>query len=765
MSIKNHKDYVEETGRLKDTVTYIENIIKITEYREDQFNEEIKDAYIHLDFLDSSLSYSSIMLNTQLLDSLKRNYVQLLHAQKKPYFARMDVVHPDREETENLYIGKVSLDDPDMAYPLVVDWRAPIANIYYNGRLGQTSFVADNREKTVDLLFKRQYTIKDGNLLDYMDVDISVADGFLQSSLSSNATEKLKDIVATIQSEQNEIIRADIEKPLIIQGAAGSGKTTIALHRIAYLIYTYSETFYPENFMILAPNNLFLDYISQVLPELGVDKVNQTTYPDLMTDLLGKKLNLSDSNYKLSVLTETVGKSSSHAHHLIAKAASFKNDMGIKKVIDVYADAIMTKVLPDIDFCLDETLVYSKDFMSNMFLNELSYLPVYKRIEKISQFLKKGVKVESKKILNNIASYYNDMMFRLRNRETDPEVLREMILEIIDERDKKIDAIKKASTASIKHYLKQINKKEPLQLYKDLITDSKALQVYDGNEHSTETYEYIANESEKIFSSKKIEIEDLAPLVYLKEKFYGLDNDLDIKYAVVDEAQDFGNFQLYMLKRILKTNRFTILGDLSQGIHMYRSLKNWDYLRDNIFDGDANYLTLEQSYRTTIEIMNAANDVICQSSLKDSILARPVVRHGDKPHYKSFASEKDLIAQTEKQIDRLFKKGYSSIALICKSQKEAVNIHQMLSQSKNHSPVLLDEKGTQSNSSIVVLPSHLAKGLEFDAVVIMALDDTFGYDDLDIKLLYVAMTRALHDLSIYYMQKAIPLIEEKDLSA
>ena len=193
-----------------------------------------------------------------------------------------------------IYIGKTSLLREGAFTPLVVDWRAPVANLYYEGRLGENTYESEGDIYEGELLLKRQIAIENAQLVDFIDVDITTNDAFLQASLEASADKRLKDIASTIQAEQNRVIRANMRRPLIVQGVAGSGKTTIALHRIAYFIYTYEKTFNPETFMILAPNRLFINYISEVLPELGVEKVKQTTFIDFMSELIGKKINLVD---------------------------------------------------------------------------------------------------------------------------------------------------------------------------------------------------------------------------------------------------------------------------------------------------------------------------------------------------------------------------------------------------------------------------------------------------------------------------------------
>lgn len=758
MPLKDKKDYQYETARLEETIDYVGKMISTVEKNQQKFEDDIKDAYINLDYLDSSSSYATIMLNTTLLEALEKNFDQLLLARKKPYFARMDVKQDNKDHKEELYIGKISLFDAGMETPLVVDWRAPIASIYYDGRLGRASYSVDGVNHEVELYLKRQYTIGDGRLLDYMDVDISVSDTFLQASLEANAGDKLKDIVSTIQAEQNAIIRADIHKPLIVQGVAGSGKTTIALHRIAYLIYTYSETFQPHHFMIMAPNNLFLDYISQVLPELGADKVKQTTYVNFMLEVIGKKYRFTDGNSKLAELTEhSSDKEALHLKDLMRKAARFKSSIKMKSIMNRYMEDIKMSIVPEIDFMIGDQLIFEHSMIHKMFHEDFSFLPLHRRISQIKLFLNKRAKEETTRLLEETSDYYNRAIQKTRDYEDESEERRLKIVSLIEQRDARLETIRRSGKIAASKYMDLYPKEDLNGYYRKIITDPGLLAHYSDLAESPEVYQYISENAERLYGEKRLEMEDLAPLAYLKKGLFGLDS-IDIRYVVIDEAQDFSEFQFHVLKEILETDRFTVLGDLSQGIHMYRAIENWDFLKGQVFESAVNYLELEQSYRTTVEIMTLANKVLGYCQAEGLVLAKPVVRHGKEPAVISFSSKTRLIEAIERQVQEWKDEGYGSIAIISKTPKDCTLIKKQLIKSGRISPVLLDEKEMEFIHDIVVIPSHLSKGLEFDGVIVAAYEDCFAQDDLDIKLLYVSMTRALHRLSLFSLEGMIPLL-------
>lgn len=756
MPIKEHEDYDKEVNRLDETKEYIDQTISLVVDKRMKFKGDMKEAFSQLDDMDSSLSYANILLNAKLLDSLELNFGLLMKSRNKPYFARMDIRQSDKEKDEELYIGKISLFDESMDTPMVVDWRAPIASVYYDGRLGKARYKSHGDEYEIDLYRKRQYTIEEGDLKHYVDVDISMSDTFLQATLENHASDKLKDIVSTIQSEQNDIIRADIHKPLIVQGVAGSGKTTIALHRIAYLIYTYSDTFKPDDFMIIAPNNLFLDYISGVLPELGAEKVRQTTFTDLMMDVLGKKLKLTDQNSKLALLVRSQVEDEAH-RDLMIRASAFKNSMVMQRVLDDYLASVEKVLIPDHDFTLDGTVLFTEDYLKDMFRNSYAYLPFYKRIDNMKSYLDSHAKEFMKKRVKTIEFRYEERMNQVRITVSDEGERREKLRQMMKMRDDHVANVKKAGKSAVKAYISEIPREDTLEFYMKLMVDEKNLLRYAGKEEE-EVIRFIVKEMNERMEKKDYELEDLASIAYLHAKLHGVNKSVKIKYAVIDEAQDFSDFQFYALRSILNTDRFTILGDLSQGIHMYRSIADWSYLQKHIFKEETNYLTLLQSYRTTIEIMNLANRVLEKSPVKNLTLAKPVVRHGLDPVISVFNERMDLVEGILQQMDAWISEEFTTIAIVTKSPDDAKIIHKALARLSDKRIGLIGEKATHFDERFIVLPAHLAKGLEFDAVIVAAVEDGFLIRELDAKLLYVAMTRAMHRLSVLYMDGKIPYL-------
>ncbi|SJZ84000.1 HelD family protein [Selenihalanaerobacter shriftii] len=467
MSNKDHPDYQEEVERLEYTKDYIKKILNSTEEYKEEYNQGIREAMEELDFLDSSQSYIRILINSKFIDQADETFNNLSKVKDKPYFARIDFRRDGNQDSQKYYIGKISLYEVEKQFPLIIDWRSPLASIYYEGRLGEVSYDTEVGTEHGEILLKRQFTIEDGKLKDILDIDITTNDAFLQASLDVNADNKLKDIASTIQAEQNKVIRAEIDKPLIVQGVAGSGKTTIALHRIAYLIYTYEENFDPDNFMILTPNKLFIDYISDVLPELGVENVRQATFIDFMDEIIEEEYALIDSDEKMINLIE--GESISGAEkELITWSSSFKGSLEFKDIIDKYIDDIGKRYLPRKDFKLGNFLLFSYGELNDIFLNQLKHLPFEKRIEKIKNSLSNRLNHRKDKILREIEDEYNTKI-RINYSKEESEEKRAILKSLVNEKEEKLDEINKLSKTLVKDYLAEFTKSSLFEHYKNVL--------------------------------------------------------------------------------------------------------------------------------------------------------------------------------------------------------------------------------------------------------------------------------------------------------
>jgi DNA helicase-2/ATP-dependent DNA helicase PcrA len=761
MSAANHPAYKEELERCRYTLDYVEKSLERALEKRKKISSELDNVQRHMSG-DSSADYTSIMVNTLIHDSLVLKVKNLYTARGKPYFARIDFKESGSDKTEKLYIGKMSLAKDEDQEIIIVDWRAPIANLYYEGRLGLSRYMCPDGNIEGELLLKRQFSINDGKLEEIFDIDITTNDEFLQTYLGANAENRLKEIVSTIQEEQNKIVRAPMWKPLIVQGVAGSGKTTIALHRIAFLIYTFEKSFEPENFMIIAPNRLFLNYISEVLPELGVERVKQTTFEEFAMELIGKKFKLTDANDKLNMFVNYNATDEQILNNNFIKDASvLKTSMYFKNIIDDYISEIEQSFIPKHDIMLGTKVIFPYEELNDLFLTQYGMWPIAQRMNEIKKSINSRLKTSKQQFISQIEAECDRKVAIARATVPDENSRQKLIVSAIEKRDRVLDKIEIASKTLVKDYVDSLPKLSPYQYYKDLMENTCTFVRIAGKYSSEEICEFTRAYTLKILNSKMLELEDLAPIIYLKYKIYGMDEKIPVRHIVIDEAQDFSAFQFYVLKKIVKDSSFTILGDLCQGIHSYRGVRKWEEIVEEVFEGrKCEFLTLEQSYRTTVEIMEAANDVIGRLPDNGFLRAKPVIRHGEEVEIIPKNGIEDISEDIVRRIKNYKKAGHKTIAVICKTMDECEKLLPMLKiADKNLSIITGNEK--EYKSGVVIVPSYLSKGLEFDVVIISnANNQNYTENELDIKLLYVAMTRPLHKLCIYYAGCKSSLLSE-----
>ncbi len=741
MMEEKHPNFDEETERLDFTKKYMDIVIQASESTEENFRENLKGALDGVDFKDSSLSYLNMLTNSTLLRRTHEEVRNLKRNRNKPYFARINFNREETGKEEVLYFGKVSLFDKETQQPIIVDWRSPVANLYYDGRLGYVSYKAEGEEFKGYLALKRQFIIEDGALAEIRDVDLTTTDELLQKSLSESASNRLTDIVSTIQEEQNSIIRADLNKPIIVQGAAGSGKTTIALHRISYFIYTYAEYFSPDQLMILAPNRLFIDYISEVLPELGVDHIQQTTFVDFVKKCLGKPIKLAKADAKLLGFIHDEYKNP----EMIKWISAFKGSLEYRDMLEHYVEDILSSLLPKEDFFVSKFRLYKARDIHHLMTYEYRYLPYYKRIDKVKKVLQNTVRLEKKKMLHKVTKFYDDKLDNvLFKTQIDPEKRRRYVTKALDKKAELIEEITKQSRTAVNTYIKKLQNHDVFYYFQRFVTE--LFPTYASGILTDEQIQFFMDYQKQL--KKSYELEDLAGLLYLKAKLYGVKKELMARNVVIDEAQDYSYFQLAALKTALETDMFTIVGDLAQGIHSYRGINNWATVRDNIFPR-ATYKTLQKSYRTTIEIMNAANQLLELLHL-NLPMVEPVVRHGDKPVFHQISmSEKETVRTITEVIKTLYDENMKTIAIVGKTNKECQKLAKAFNKYSDLPVQLLKENDEINKEEVVIVSSNLSKGLEFDAVLVYSNEEVFDNNEIDIKLLYVSMTRPLHRLHFF----------------
>ena len=598
----------------------------------------------------------------------------------KPYFARIDFESMDDKHIDKCYIGKIGTINADNKI-VTVDWRTPIASLYYDNSVGECSYIAPEGKIEGNLLLKRQYNIENGKLISFQNVETVSSDELLNECLNASVDDRLKNIVATIQKEQNDIIRMPIEKDIIVQGVAGSGKTTVALHRIAYLVYQNRKHVDISQYMVIGPNKFFINYISSVLPDLDVNGVPEY-------DLLGFTNNYVNENIKLTNDVDT-------------KLTQYKMSMEYKNEIDNYINKLNDLVVPEHDLEMFGFSILSRSRINSIYKKvDKEVNSIVDKVERTIMFIQKEIDDNR----DNILVKANEYMASLFDKETDHEKIKA----IPKNREKLCTEIKNGCSNLLKKYFNVINDKTT-KIY------SNMLQDLEFNEYN------------------KIKYEDLVGLLYLRYRIVGNHDYLKYRHVVIDEAQDYGEFLFYVFKKIMCNSTFSVFGDLAQTIYRYRNIETWSRLMEVGYDDNIKYM--KKSYRTTIEIMTEANKI---NRLLNLPIAEAVIRHG--PPVKT-VNNIDILSI----VNELLKKDYKTIAIISKDAKDSIQVYDDLK--KKIDIKLINDKSDNYVGGVVSLTSSLSKGLEFDAVIIYKglFEST---DSIDMKLLYVSMTRALHELIV-----------------
>lgn len=712
-------------------------------------NAEIKKVSDTIEIVKNNIEeyeilYSNLIKENsdeEFVRNMSREYSNKLKNLRKalmtPYFARIDFKENNVNNVQKIYIGKTGILN-DKYDVIVTDWRAPIASIYYDGQLGKVKYECPEGTIKGDLTKKRVYNIENSELKDYQDIDITTNDEFLQECLNENSEARLKNIISTIQSEQNKIIRAKMSKPLIVQGVAGSGKTTVALHRIAYLVYTYEKEFNPDEFLIIAPNKFFLDYISNVLPDLGVDYVRQQTFEEFIFENIEGNIEIEPVNTELSNIVNKNGDI-----NLIKDSASFKSSLIFKDIVDEFISDFLNNNLPKEDFKVTDITIFTNKEVREMFMELFKNNSINDSKKMLSGILQKRLTNVSDELIDRLTNARKKKIDEI-DKNLDEEEIKKIRLNIFKETEYEIQQLFKGGKKLVQDYLKNFKIEKALALYKKLINKKEFFEKY----ISDDLYIYILDNFKRNIKLKKIEYEDLTPLFYLQNKFWGNINDLKLKHIVIDEAQDLGEFQFYIFKEILHPNvSMTILGDIAQGIYSYKGTNNWQKLNQNVFDNQASIEVLKESYRTSMEIMNEANTIINKIADNENIiLAQPIERHGEEVQHWKVDSENNKIIKICEIIKKQLEVGHINIAIITKDFNESLKLNKEITN-YGVNVELISENLDKYTGGVIIIPSYLSKGLEFDSVII---SDSNRYSEniLDTKLLYVACTRAMHTLDI-----------------
>jgi len=758
MDMENEKEHLEET------LNWIETQIK-------SINSEDEKLKISIDGLrkQSRGKYNEeLETKEKLYNITHKNLEKYIESKNNPYFGRVDFREYKGEE-ETFYIGKFGLGDMENGDEKVIDWRAPLADLYYSGVSGETFYKSPQGIINGELNLKRKFLIENGKLKDAFDEGINeiilqsndqngnaLIDEFLRINLEQSANSKLKDVVATIQKEQNNVIRSEKNSSIIVQGSAGSGKTTVALHRLAYLLYRYRGKIQGEDIVVVAPNKLFLNYISDVLPNLGIEKVNQVTFEKICCQMLNLKRKVYTKDKKLSNIIEN--KKYSNVKNIL-ETSHVRGSILYKNLIDRYVDYIEERDVNIDDIKIDDYILFDKEEICRLYSNDMKNLPINSRKYEIKRYFLLKIDDKINKIMDKIDFYYEYMIARLKKNMEDSLDRRKRLTSVYNERDKKKKDVKNRAIQSFKNYFNRWSEIDTENLYEEFLNDEEVFDKIVKGNISESIWNNIKEEVKENREKKVIDSDELAPLCYLKFKIEGVPKKFKYKHIVVDEAQDYSAFQMTILKKMSMNNSMTIVGDLGQGIYYYKGISSWKRLIEDVFNSNAKYIQLEHSYRSTMEIIKFANKVLSlqQNNLKPAV---PVLRHGKTPQVIEFKNNREFGDALDRIVEEVYGAGKKSIAVIGKTYDQCKKIREYLKKYSSYNWNLIKENDSNLNFDNIIIPSYMTKGLEFDCSVIYnCSEENYGENELDRKILYVVLTRALHMEYIFYLGKKSKLIK------
>ena len=616
----------------------------------------------------------SILNHFALGESVINKHKRLTKILAIPYFGRIDFLEKkENSKVMPIYIGIHTFYDPESRATLIHDWRAPVSSMFYDHELGEAGYRSPSGEIKGVISLKRQYRIRGGKMEFMIESALTVHEDILQKELSSNADDKMKNIVATIQREQNRIIRNEDIRTLIIQGVAGSGKTSIALHRIAYLLYTFRDSISSKDILIISPNKVFSDYISNVLPELGEETVPETSMEQILSGVLEHKYKYQTY---FGLVNELLEKPSSSLIDRIAYKASF----GFISELDKFILHIENTYFKAADVKLTKYITIPAPFIEEQYLRFNRY-PIRRRFDAMADYMLDMLKIQ----------YAFTVTTAGRNL-----LKKEIRLMFAGNND--------------------------IQVYKDFFKWTNNPGMF------------------KMRKGHTLEYSDLAPLAYLHLALEGNGNQpFRVKHLLIDEMQDYSPIQYKVIQKLFPCRK-TVLGDAGQSVNPYGS-STAETIQKSLTASEI--MKLCKSYRSTFEITDFAQKIHPNAELE------PVARHGEKPQILQFGSAVEELSGIMGLISTYRKSGYKSLGIICKTEQQARKMADMLKSYANDIS-FLSSQSSAFVQGIVITSAHMAKGLEFDEVIIPQTDERNYRSEIDKSMLYVAVTRAMHRLTLTF---------------
>ncbi|MDR6550514.1 RNA polymerase recycling motor HelD [Paenibacillus qinlingensis] len=796
----NAKDWQQEQERLttvmdklRGTIAELEPEVsglrdQVTDIRK-RFWEEVTINTSNAE--DFEETFYSMKQQEALLSERERSHrqrMQRLKSMKRlltsPYFGRIDFQEEGSSLSEHIYIGVSSFVDRDGIDFLVYDWRTPIASMYYDFSPGAAIYDTPGGRVTGDMRLKRQYQISGGQLHTVFDTSVTIGDELLQQVLGKGADTQMKSIVATIQREQNAVIRDDTSAMLIVQGAAGSGKTSAALQRAAYLLYKHRDKLKADQIVLFSPNPMFNSYVSTVLPELGEENLQQTTMQEYLAYWLASTFQLENPFDQIEyVLSGT----NSYGYEARLSGIHYKASKSYLKALQQYGlwlrkEGMLFQSIP----FRDGELV-STEQMEAQFYSYDSSIRLANRVALLQEWLLKKLSVLERKerraqwiqdelnYLDNeqYAEAYKELVRRHKQEGTvihfneeyvgiygdaeeglgeaedfdfdyamqEEELLRQMIV--------------KAWFKPLRQQVKRLKFIDMIGLYARLFGDAAAYQEMTNEMDMPMHWQEISKQTKEKLSQSELFYEDAAPFLFLKELVEGNRTNTEVRHLFVDEGQDYSPFQFYFLKMLFPRARMTVLGDFSQAIFpQATNLHELDSPLTKLYgEGETNLIRLVRSYRSTREIVAFTKALLPNEEIV------PFERSGRKPCLVNVISSEKRAERIIADIAALRAEGYDSIAVITRTADESRQAYDVLQSQGSDALRLITKETLTFEKGAMVIPSYLAKGVEFDAVLIYDASSQTYARESERKLFYTACTRAMHRLVLYATEEWTPFIQ------
>lgn len=768
-------DRIEEQARVDSLTALIRRRIEKLRERTGGIRGEIVDIRRNFwddvtvnfeDAAETAETYASMKQQAELLSERERSHrhmeeqlATLERLKSSPYFGRIDLIDEGAadEKPDMIYLGVGSLLDDSGDHYLIYDWRAPVSSVYYDYGPGPVSYETPAGTIRGEMTLKRQYIIRNGIIRSMFDTGVTIGDELLQEVLGQGSDAAMKTIVATIQQEQNAIIRNERARLLIVQGAAGSGKTSAALQRVAYLLYRYRGVLSADQIVLFSPNPMFNSYVSTVLPELGEQNMNQTTYQQYLEHRIGRAFSLEDPFTQMEYALTGMG-DEGYADRM--DAIMLKSGAGYMEMIDRYVSALGHAGLAFKPIMFRGRTLISGESMAEKFYSLDRMISIPNRLRTLSGWLLKELtqlaKLEQKKkwvdeaieLLDNESYAIAFQDLKGKNKFTEHSYN-----DFDAERDYLAAKVVQEKFKKLRRRVKRGTFLDVPAIYMTLYQPN-FVSMHEEAGMPREHWNRICADTLGRLEAGIMPYEDATPYAYLKEKLEGFHTHTTVRHLFIDEAQDYSEFQYRYLKRLFPNSKFTLLGDFNQSIFAHSGTGEVFHTLSSLFDqGETERITLYRSYRSTRQIVEFASRII-----EGGERIEPFNRNGAEPAVTRVADKEELPAAIANRLRLLEAAGYESVAIICKTAAEGKWISEHMKQL--YPGLRLIEKETVTfEKGNVIIPSYLAKGVEFDAVIISDASLEAYSRESERKLFYTACTRAMHELHLCYSGQLTPFLQ------